>query len=51
VIHAQKRFITHMNMDKARLNLLTKYWNETKEKMLMQMNKAKKEGKKVKALQ
>lgn len=51
VIHAQKRFINHMNVDKARINLLTKYWNETKEKMLLQMIKAKKEGKKVKALQ
>lgn len=40
-----------MNVDKARLNLLAKYWNETKEKMLLQLIKAKKEGKKVKALQ
>ena len=51
VIHAQKKFIKHMNLDKARVNLLSKYWNDTKEKLVLQMIKAKKEGKKLKAFQ
>lgn len=51
MIHAQKKFIRALDIDKARLNLLAKFWNDTHQKLVLQIIKAKKETKKLKALQ
>lgn len=47
----QKRFKRVLNVNKARIRLLTKYWAETHQKMIISIVKAKKDGKKLQKLQ